>query len=78
MAIETMQIQADETLSLKVVRRIAARYKLQIRQSRGPFSLTNRGQFQLLDRNNIVIGGVNYDMSIEEILSYITELGYRV
>ena len=71
------QTNESETLSIRVVRRIAARYSLRISKARGPFSLTNRGQYQLLDRNNIVIGGTNFEMSIEEILSYVTELGYR-
>ena len=47
-----------------------------IRKARGPFSVNNRGEYQLLDGNTI-IGGVNFDMSIDEILSYINELGYR-
>jgi hypothetical protein len=63
-----------EILSVRTVRRIAARYGLRISKARGPTHLNNRGEFQLIDATtNTVIEGVNYDMSLDEIFDYLTD-----
>ena len=74
----TTQHIENETLSVRVVRRIASKYGLRILQSRAPFSLTNRGEFQLTDSTNAIVGGYNYDMSVQEILDYLTALRWCV
>jgi hypothetical protein len=70
--------QESETLSVRVVRRIAAKHGLRISKAHGPLNIDNRGEYQLLDRNNIVIGGANYEMTMDEIFDYLTALRMAV
>jgi len=75
-AVETFQ--ADETLSVRVVRRIAARHGLTLVKGRGQISIDNLGEYMLLDEHKTIIGGPRFDMTETEILDYINELRLTV
>jgi hypothetical protein len=62
-----------KTLEAKA-RRIAKRHDHRVCKARGRLHSNNRGQFQLSNnRNNTVVGGVNFDMTPQEIIDYFKD-----
>jgi len=55
-------------------RRIAKRHDHWIAKAHGRLHINNHGEFQLLDLNNIVVGGVNFDMTPEQVIEYFKDL----
>jgi hypothetical protein len=57
------------------VRRVALRHGLRVEKARGMLHLNNHGLFQLIDNySNTVVGGVNYDMTLQGILDHCAEM----
>lgn len=74
--IETTHIE-NETLSVRVIRRIAKKHGLTLVRGRGQFSVNNHLQFMLLDSHHRIIGGPRHDMTEADVVDYLSELEAR-
>ena len=68
----------EEQFSTRVIRRLAKKHGLTIVRGRGKISIDNLGEYMLLDERKTIVGGPRYDMTEQEILSYINALRYTV
>jgi hypothetical protein len=55
-------------------RRIARKHGFSIRKGKAPYSDDNQGLFQVLDREDVVCRGWNYDQSAQEVISFFRKL----
>jgi hypothetical protein len=59
--------------SKSTVYRLARRVGCRLVKGRGRTHLNNRGEFQLVDDDNVVIMGANFDASLDEVLDFLTD-----
>jgi hypothetical protein len=64
----------NETILEAKARRIAKRHDHRVCKARGRLHMNNRGQFQLINWNNNVVGGSDFDMTPQEIIDYFVDL----
>jgi hypothetical protein len=56
-----------------MARRAAKKVELRITTSRQRQHINNSGGYQLLDENNIVVGGVDFDLTTERVVEFVHE-----